>query len=260
MFWFNADHTRGAQFLFAKDAAGPGNHLKIGMDGANLEIRAQNGTDDHYLVADADILADVWYHLTLSFGPDGMKLYLNGILVGESEFAIRMQDNREPIVIGGSNHLNTDQSGDLSRLRIDDAFSGRIDELMLYGRELDSLQVAWLRDNGATTSEESGGMIPASESIAEDWVWDVEVPEEDAEGEGNIVVSARDYVPVPGVPDWMMDATEWSIDEDIPHDDGDNDAYVAEFLAGTLLGLGLQRSRPPATGHSDRSLTDDLTG
>ena len=249
MFWFNADDTRGKQVLFAKDAAGPGNHLKIGLDGASLEIRMQNAADSHSIATDDIIEAGAWYHLILSFGPDGMKLYVNGVQVGENAAAVGLQDNREPIVIGGSNHLNNDQSGDLSRLRVDDSFSGRIDEVMVYGRELDDRQALYLHERDATMFADSGSVLPASASTGEDWVWDVEAPEDGDAGADDILVRASEYVPVPDVPDWLMEV----------HETGFDDGYAPELLAGTLVGLGVQGSRRSA-GRRERNDTGELMG
>ena len=249
MFWFNADDTRGKQVLFAKDAAGPGNHLKIGLDGASLEIRMQNAADSHSIATDDIIEAGAWYHLILSFGPDGMKLYVNGVQVGENAAAVGLQDNREPIVIGGSNHLNDDQSGDLSRLRVDDSFSGRIDEVMVYGRELDDRQALYLHERDATMFADSGSVLPASASTGEDWVWDAEAPEDGDAGADDILVRASEYVPVPDVPDWLMEV----------HETGFDDGYASELLAGTLVGLGVQGSRRSA-GRRERNDTGELMG
>ena len=249
MFWFNADDTRGKQVLFAKDAAGPGNHLKIGLGGASLEIRMQNAADSHSIATDDIIEAGAWYHLILSFGADGMKLYVNGVQVGENAAAVGLQDNREPIVIGGSNHLNNDQSGDLSRLRVDDSFSGRIDEVMVYGRELDDRQALYLHERDATKFADSGSVRPASASTGEDWVWDVEAPEDGDAGADDILVRASEYVPVPDVPDWLMEV----------HETGFDDGYASELLAGTLVGLGVQGSRRSA-GRRERNDTGELMG
>ena len=80
----------------------------------------------------------------------------------------------------------------------------------------------------ATPAAKFGSILPASESTGEDWVWDVETSEDDGADADDIQVRASDYVPVPGVPDWLMDRHETSFDS----------GYVPEFLAGTVLGLG----------------------
>ena len=249
MFWFNADDTLGKQVLLAKDAAGLGNHLKIGLDGASLEIRMQNAADSHNIATDDIIQAGAWYHLALSFGPDGMKLYLNGVLAGENAAAIGLQDNREPIVIGGSNHLNNDQSGDLSRLRVDDSLNGRIDEVMVYRQDLDTRQVAYLHERDTTKFADSGSVLPASASTGEDWVWDVETSEDDGAEADDILVRASEYIPVPDVPDWLMEM----------HETGFDDGYASELLAGTLVGLGVQGSRRSAA-RGERNDISELMG
>jgi hypothetical protein len=52
-------------------------------------------------------------------------------------------------VIGGSNGTNTNDSGDLSRLRISDPFDGFIDEVAFYGSALSAAEIAQSRQRGA---------------------------------------------------------------------------------------------------------------
>ena len=48
------------------------------------------------------IVLDTWQHLAFTFGVDGMKLYIDGVLVGENAYTGGMENNTQPIVIGGS--------------------------------------------------------------------------------------------------------------------------------------------------------------
>ena len=90
-----------------------------------------------------------WYQLTFTFGPAGMKLYLDGVLVGSNSYTGGLTGNRQPIVIGGSNGTNTNDSGDLSRLKITDPFDGYIDEVAFYGTALSAEQIAQTRQRSA---------------------------------------------------------------------------------------------------------------
>ena len=241
MFWFNADDIGGRQVLFAKDAAGPGNHLKIGLNGASLEVRMQDGADNHVIATDNIIEAGAWHHLAFSFGPDGMKLFLNGVQVGENAATAGLSDNLEPIVIGGSNHLNNDQSGALSKLRIDDSFSGLVDEVMVYGQNFDARQIAHLNEMDPTTSanSESAGFVSAR--TGEEWAWDVEISKDGGEGAYDILVPASEYVPVPDVPDWLMEV----------HETGFDDGYGLKLLAGALIGPAVRGLRSSARCRQD---------
>ncbi len=148
--WFNTRQTWGDQALFSKDRSGfvDGGHLNIRLDGARIEVRLQGENESHTIRTDKLVHANTWYHLAFSFGEGGMKLYLDGELVGENSFTGGLTANREAIVIGGSNWGNRDDSGDLSRLKISDPFNGHIDEVAFYGRALDTEQIQQLMSNG----------------------------------------------------------------------------------------------------------------
>jgi len=78
-----------------------------------------------------------------------MKLYLDGVLVGSNSYTGGLIGNQQPIVIGGSNGTNTDDSGNLSKLKISDPFDGHIDEVSFYGAALSAEQIAQTRGRGA---------------------------------------------------------------------------------------------------------------
>jgi hypothetical protein len=87
--------------------------------------------------------------MTFTFGPEGMKLYLNGALVGANGYTGGLVGNREPIVIGGSNATHRNGTSDLSKLKISDPFEGWIDEVAFYGTVLDAEEIAQTRERGA---------------------------------------------------------------------------------------------------------------
>ncbi|WP_210349575.1 LamG-like jellyroll fold domain-containing protein [Bradyrhizobium agreste] len=161
-FWFNADQTHGKQTLFAKDRAGVPGGLNIGLDGDQLVV-TMAGTDGHggcntYTVcSDQEVRAGQWHHVAFTFGDSGMSLYLDGKLVGENAYTGGLTQNREAIVMGGSNSSNRDTSGDLSRLRITDSFDGHIDEVAFYGQSLNATQIADLITKGANGANDPNG-------------------------------------------------------------------------------------------------------
>jgi len=149
MFWFNTDTTARDQTLFAKDRSGfgSGGHLNIRLDGRDIEVRLQSTSQSFRIDTDNTafnnpVRPDRWYHLAVTWGEAGMKLYLNGALIGTNSFAGGLLGNHEPIVIGGSNRSNTDDSGDLSKIRITEPFDGHIDEVAFFGEALNAEQIA----------------------------------------------------------------------------------------------------------------------
>jgi hypothetical protein len=152
--WFRTRDAYDNQTLFAKDQDGRSNGLRIGLDDRDLRVQFENGSsvyaiDTRNTAFNNLIRANTWYQLTFAFGGEGMKLYVNGVLVGANAYTGGLAGNREPIVIGGSNDDNVNHSGDLSRLRITKPFDGYIDEVSFYGVALTPEQIAQTRQRGA---------------------------------------------------------------------------------------------------------------
>jgi len=152
-FWFNASSLQGLQTLLSKASNSVQDvPLTIGLNGGMLVAQlgasgadpARGGT----IQASQAISANTWYQVTLTFGVNGMALYLNGVLVGTSAFAGGLAMNIDPIVLGSSNATTpTGRSNPAGQL-ITNSFKGRIDEVALYGQSLDQTQVAGLMVNG----------------------------------------------------------------------------------------------------------------
>jgi Ca2+-binding RTX toxin-like protein len=142
-FWFETDKSCGRQGLFAKDACGygDGGHLSISLVNGRIEVRLQSEGKSYYICTDKLVKKGSWYHLAFSFGPQGMKLYLDGELVGSNAYTGGLMGNREPIVIGGTNWANWNHSGDLKKQKIRDPFNGRIDEVAIFGQSLTADQI-----------------------------------------------------------------------------------------------------------------------
>jgi hypothetical protein len=153
--WFRTDDAGEKQTLFAKDRNGNGSgQLAIWLDNRDLKVKLETGSstrtiDTNGTVFNNPVSSNRWYQLTFTFGPAGMKLYLDGVLVGSNSYTGGLTGNRQPIVIGGSNGTNTNDSGDLSRLRITDPFDGYIDEVAFYGTALSADQIAQTRQRSA---------------------------------------------------------------------------------------------------------------
>jgi VCBS repeat-containing protein len=144
--WFKADNARKEQALLAKDAAGLGaGELLIWLEDGDLRVKLESATDRHVIRADNVVRSDTWYQLTFTFGPQGMKLYLDGALVGENAYTGGLEGNTRPAVLGGSN--SDDRPG--GKLKVKDTFDGRIDEVALFGSALTPAQIAQTLEKGA---------------------------------------------------------------------------------------------------------------
>jgi Concanavalin A-like lectin/glucanases superfamily len=146
--WFKTRDATDTQTLFSKDHNGflTGGHLDIAVINRDIEVRLQSTSQSFLIDTDGGshnnlVKSDTWYHLALTFGPDGMKLYVDGELVGTNAYTGGLQGNHEPIVIGGSIRTNSNDSGNLSKLTISRPFDGYIDEVAFFDVALDPSQI-----------------------------------------------------------------------------------------------------------------------
>jgi len=153
--WFKTRDANQQQALFSKDHDGTGaGQLLIWIDNADLKVKLESSGTSNTINTDGGafnnlIQSNKWYQLTFTFGPAGMKLYVDGALVGSNSYTGGLVGNKQPIVLGGSTATNRNDSGDLSRLKTVDAFNGWIDEVAVYGTALSSSEIAQTRARGA---------------------------------------------------------------------------------------------------------------
>ncbi|HEX7096146.1 MAG TPA: Ig-like domain-containing protein, partial [Acidimicrobiales bacterium] len=152
--WFNSRDAKDAQALFAKDQHGANSGLEISLDNRDLRVRLEgpHGSfviDTNHGAFDNPVKSNTWYQLTFTFGSGGMKLYLDGALIGSNAYTGGLVANRAPIVIGGSDADNRSTSSDLSKLRITRPFDGHIDEVAFFDVALSPEQIAQSRQRGA---------------------------------------------------------------------------------------------------------------
>jgi hypothetical protein len=144
--WFKADQSSGRQGLLGKDAYGygKGGHLSIFLLNGRIEVRLQGEGKSYYIYTGRLVQKGSWYHLAFSFGSEGMKLYLDGVLVGANVYTGGLDGNGEPLVIGGTNWANRNDSGDLGKQKISHPFHGHIDEVAIFSLALTARQIRQL--------------------------------------------------------------------------------------------------------------------
>ncbi|MEM6755749.1 MAG: LamG-like jellyroll fold domain-containing protein [Planctomycetota bacterium] len=178
--FFYADNQSGNQALFSKDASnrGDGGHLTVDLTGATVRVSYATATADHVLVG-GNAQPNRWHHLAVSFGPSGLKTFLNGSQVAANTSVTTGlgassggTGNAEPIVIGAS--ARNSAAGEAGSLT--DHFDGRIDDVRLFDAEVDATQAARLaagNDPGESTGEASiaydgsGFGLPADLTISD---------------------------------------------------------------------------------------------
>ncbi len=152
---FNADAlTTGRQGIFSKDASyyGTGGHLSAWLENDDFVVRLQSSNGDYYVRAENVLNAGQDHHMALTFGSDGMKLYLDGALMDSNSYTGGLQGNKEPIAIGAHEMFSGDESADILR----DAFDGTVSTVKLYGEALSQQDIQQLASDNAGVPQLQG--------------------------------------------------------------------------------------------------------
>jgi len=123
-FFFKSDsHPSSFACIFAKDSTNaPNDGIYLGTDGNKLDIYAGGATYNG-----TTLTTDTWYHLAVVMGIGGLKIFLDGTLVGSNSTTIGLNGNYELITVGASN-----ENSDKDYFKAQDYFfDGRIDELRI---------------------------------------------------------------------------------------------------------------------------------
>lgn len=161
-FWFNPDTTSGTQGLVYKDASGfgQGGHLAVYLSGSTLRARLSSDSQDVTLSSES-ITAGQWSHVALSFGAEGLALYVDGVREDSADYGGGLNTtsgglgNREPIVIGAD--ASGASSGAASPLS--NYFGGRIDDVRLYDRWCSEQQAGEIMVGGAPSTRLSDTLV-----------------------------------------------------------------------------------------------------
>ena len=145
--WFKTDNADSKQALFSKDSHGydDGGHLTGFVDDGQLEVRLQSGSNS-FMVQGGSVNTGAWHQMAFSFGPDGMRLYLDGNLVDSDSYTGGMTDNEEPLLFGANQWSSSD--GETNNLR--DFFDGEMDKIAVYDRALTPTEIANMHDAGVS--------------------------------------------------------------------------------------------------------------
>lgn len=117
--WFRTRNDSATQGIWSKDSSAydTGGHLtlRIVYDEVNLnnrlQVRLQDTVGDHYLSL-GGIDAFTWYHVAVTFGPNGMGLWVGGELVDTNNYTGGLGPfpdgvgNLEPLAMGVSTQVS----------------------------------------------------------------------------------------------------------------------------------------------------------
>ena len=152
--WFRADNLSGRQGLISKDATGTGEpgHLDIKLQGDDIRVRLQGDPGANFKINNV-VSADTWHQITVTWGADGVHLYLDGAEIGSHGYTGGIAGNTEPWALGGS--LTNSATGSTSGIR--DLFDGDISEFAVYDTQLSGPQINEIYDMGLNGTDAVAG-------------------------------------------------------------------------------------------------------
>jgi hypothetical protein len=160
-FSFVADTVTGARTLFSKDAKGfgAGGHLAALVREGRVEVQLQTTSQTVTLRTESkSIRAGQSYHVAVSFGAAGLRLYLDGELVASRvDVTTGLANNRENLVVGAGTSLRDVRNP----TRTSDYFDGTIEGFTVYGRALTRAEIGLVapdRTPGPTAGASATGL------------------------------------------------------------------------------------------------------
>jgi len=147
---FNANNLDSDQALVSRDSNGfdGGGHFRLVIqDDGSVYLRMQSDTQSYTVTSPAGTVgAGAWHHVAISFGPDGIEMFVDGASVATDSYAGGIAGNDEPWTLGADQHLSSDGVA----AALTNHFDGALDEFVVYDRQLDAGEVTDLASNGAT--------------------------------------------------------------------------------------------------------------
>lgn len=147
---FNAD-TLGTNTLISRDSSGfdGGGHfmVRVASDGS-LYVRFQDTSTSHEISTATGLVSTTqWHHVAVTFGSDGLVLYLDGAEVGSNAYTGGISGNNEPFTLGASQAGSGDGVAD----NLSEFFDGTLDEFVVYDQQFGGADVAILETVGASS-------------------------------------------------------------------------------------------------------------
>lgn len=168
---FSMDRLTGDMALISKDSAGRelGGGFTVWLREGALVVTQESATETETLrVPDLVLSQYTTYHLSMSFGDDGLQIWLNGALVAaEPEFKQGLDLNNNPMLIGGTRSMRSNDSEDPHSL-----FKGTVSDVMVFDEQLSGADMRALASDidpmlvmQANMAEMMGDLAPLFEQL-----------------------------------------------------------------------------------------------
>ena len=170
--WFKVDAFDGTDHtIFSMDSSGTDSgsvYLAVDSNRQDLEFYIEDttapstgyGNNSHVLTsAGGSVSVGVWHQVSVTFGPNGMAMYLDGNLVASNTYTggIGNTDD-EPITIGASQRFAASE-GQAVSTELDRFFDGQIAEVALFNSALSQSEVNALMNSGLNAVELTGSNV-----------------------------------------------------------------------------------------------------
>ena len=144
--WFNTDDASGGQSLISKDSTGnnDGNFSSYIANG-DIHVRIESGSTNYTLTASGAYSANEWHQVSISWGADGLQLYVDGTLADSDPYTGGIDGNNEAWTFGASQSNSTLGATD----NLHSFFDGQIAEIAIFDSQLDADEMSALHDAGA---------------------------------------------------------------------------------------------------------------
>jgi Ca2+-binding RTX toxin-like protein len=155
--WFNADDIGGRNCLASSDSSGndDGGHFGLWVENGQIHLRMQgDNAEGETNLYGGSVGTKSWNQVTVSWGDDGARIFLNGQQVAaDPNWTRGLEGNENPWTFGA----NQWQSSDDVANNMQDFFNGHMDDIAIYDQPLDAEQAADLYTNGVSMMMENGG-------------------------------------------------------------------------------------------------------
>lgn len=155
--WFRTDHDQAAPaMLFYADDSATGssakNELSLSLTDDNaLQFQIEGGSQAVEITSTAAYNDGQWHHATATWDIDGeAQLYINGDLIGAQTHDANRFQSEQPVRLGAAN-----KAGQA-------AFTGDLDEVLIYDRPLENFEVWSLHEEPVSSSPFELPSLPKS--------------------------------------------------------------------------------------------------
>ena len=154
--WFNADDVSGRNALASSDSSGndDGGHFSLFIENGQIRLRMQgDNSEGETNLYGGSVSTGEWNQVTVTWGDDGARIYVNGEQVRADENWTRgLGGNENPWTFGANQWSSSDNVAN----NLKDYFDGHMDDIAIYDQQLTADQVADLYEDGVTDMMNSG--------------------------------------------------------------------------------------------------------